>query len=165
MDIHLDTLLGFPDVTVESCTQELGNVFLKLYFLKDSANCPHCQQSSDDLHQTRSILIRDLSISGQATYLKVPRRQFYCQQCQSHFTEALSFMESGRQYTRRYEDYIYQQVQLSSIQQVARLEDLPFDRVEGIFNHQYQLKKKTHGATSSGLGLTRSVNAKATSSL
>jgi hypothetical protein len=21
MDIHLDTLLGFPDVTVESCTQ------------------------------------------------------------------------------------------------------------------------------------------------
>jgi hypothetical protein len=55
MDIHLDTLLGFPDVTVESCTQELGNVFLKLYFLKDSANCPHCQQSSDDLHQTRSI--------------------------------------------------------------------------------------------------------------
>jgi hypothetical protein len=74
-------------------------------------------------------------------------------------------MESGRQYTRRYEDYIYQQVQLSSIQQVARLEDLTFDRVEGIFNHQYQLKKKTHGATSSGLGLTRSVNAKATSSL
>jgi hypothetical protein len=30
MDIHLDTLLGFPDVTVESCTQELGNVFSRL---------------------------------------------------------------------------------------------------------------------------------------
>jgi transposase len=165
MDIHLDTLLGFPDITVESCTQELGNVFLKLSFLKYSADCPHCQQSSDDLHQTRSILIRDLSISGKSTYLKVPRRQFYCQQCQSHFTEVLSFMESGRQYTRRYEDYIYQQVQLSSIQQVSRLEEMTFDRVEGIFNHQYQLKKKTDGATSSGSGLTRSVNAKATSSL
>lgn len=164
MDIHLDTLLNFPDVTVESCTQELGNVFLKLHFLKDSADCPHCHQSSDDLHQTRSILLRDLSIFGQATYLKVPRRQFYCRRCKSHFTEVLSFMEPGRQYTRRYEDYIYQQVKCSSIQQVARSEDLTFDRVEGIFNHQYNLKKKTNGAASNGSGSTRSANAKATSS-
>ncbi len=103
MDIHLDTLLGLPDVTVESCNQELGTVFLKLHFLKDSAECPHCKQSSDELHQTRAILIRDLSIFGQATYLKVPRRQFYCRKCQSHFTEILSFMEACRQYTRRYE--------------------------------------------------------------
>jgi transposase len=165
MDIHIDTLLNFPDVTVESCTQELGNVFLKLHFLKERADCPHCNQLSNDLHQTRSILLRDLSIFGQATYLKVPRRQFYCQQCKLHFTELLSFMESGRQYTRRYEDYIYKQVQLSTVQQVARLEELTFDRVEGIFNHQYHLKKKTIGAVSSGLGLTRLVNAKDTSSL
>ncbi|NJM99902.1 MAG: transposase family protein [Phormidesmis sp. RL_2_1] len=165
MDIHLDTLLNFPDVTVESCTQEVGNVFLKLHFLKDSSVCPHCNQLSDNLHQTRSTLLRDLSIFGQATYLKVPRRQFYCQQCKTHFTEVLSFMESGRQYTRRYEEYIYQQVQLSTIQQVSRVEELTFDRVEGIFNHQYQLKKKTRGAASNGSGLTKSVNGKDISSL
>jgi transposase len=36
----------------------------------------------------RYILIRDLSIFGQATYLKVPRRQFYCGDCQNYFTES-----------------------------------------------------------------------------
>lgn len=165
MDIHLDTLLSFPDVSIESCAQELGDVFLKLHFLKEMADCPHCKQSSDDLHQTRSTLIRDLSIFGQATYLKVPRRQFYCRHCQSYFTEVLSFMESGRQYTRRYEEYIYQQVQLSTIEQVSRVEGLSFERVEGIFKHQYQLKKKIIGVASNGLALTKSVNVKGTVSL
>lgn len=93
------------------------------------------------MHQDRPILIRDLSIFGQATYLKVPRRQFYCGDCQSYFTESLTFMDTGRQDTRRYEEYIYQQVQLCSIEQVSRSERLSFERIQGIFKHQYAQKK------------------------
>ena len=74
-----------------------------------------CQKLSSVLHQDRPILIRDLSIFGQATYLKVPRRQFYCGDCQNYFTESLTFMDAGQQYTQLYEEYIYQQVQLCSI--------------------------------------------------
>jgi len=141
----LDTLLGLPDVTVESCFQELGEVFLKLAFLKDFSTCPHCGACSDELHQTRYSLLRDLAVFGKPTHLKIPRRQFYCQHCQSYFTEPLSFMESGRRYTKRYEEYIYQQVKLTTIEQVSRAEGLMFDRVEGIFKHQYNLKKRRLG--------------------
>ncbi|MFZ4677388.1 MAG: transposase family protein [Nodosilinea sp.] len=42
--------------------------------LNDVADCPDCGQSSGELHQSRAILVRDLSIFGQATHLKVPRR-------------------------------------------------------------------------------------------
>ncbi|NJP11473.1 MAG: transposase family protein [Leptolyngbyaceae cyanobacterium RU_5_1] len=112
------------------------------------------------MHQNRPILIRDLSIFGQTTYLKIPRRQFYCCDCQRYFTESLTFLDEGRQYTRRYEEYIYQQVQSSSIEQVSRVEDLSFDRIEGIFKHQYARKKTPDGQESSALALMKSASVK-----
>ena len=160
MDIHLDTLLNLPNVTVESCTRQDNDVSLKLRLLNEQASCPHCSKLSSELHQNRPILMRDLSIFGQATYLKIPRRQFYCSPCQRYFTESLTFLDEGRQYTRRYEEYIYQQVQLSSIQQVSRVEGLSFDRIEGIFKHQYAQKKTLDGQGLSELALTKSANVK-----
>lgn len=162
MDIHLDTLLKLPNATVESCTQQDNEAYLKLRLLNEEASCPQCEQLSSELHQTRPILIRDLSIFGQATYLKVPRRQFYCRHCQCYFTESLTFMDEGRQYTRRYEEHIYQQVQLSSIEQVSRVERLSFDRIQGIFKHQYTQKKLAGGQELSELELTKSANGKDT---
>ena len=160
MDFHLDTLLNLPNTTVESCTRQSNEVFLKLRFLTDTASCPHCQTMSETLNQNRPILIRDLSVFGQVTYLKVPRRQFYCRECQRYFTESLPFLDEGRLYTRRYEEYIYQQVQQSSIEQVSRAENLTFDRVEGIFKHQYAQKKRMDGKRLSGLESMKSANAK-----
>lgn len=162
MDLHLDTLLNLPSVTVESCTQQADEVYLKLHFLTAAARCPHCRKSSEELHQNRPIVIRDLSVFGQATYLQVPRRQFYCADCQRYFTESLSFANEGRQYTQRYEEYIYRQVQLSSIEQISRAEGLTFERVQGIFKQQYAQKKTTDGKESNELVLMRSVSGKGT---
>jgi len=106
MDFHIDTLLNLPHVTVEQCVQESGDVFLTLRLLNDTADCPNCGQSSGELHQSRPVLVRDLSIFGQATHLKIPRRQFYCRSCQQYFTELLPYVDKGRQYTCRYEAYI-----------------------------------------------------------
>lgn len=160
MDFHLDRLLNFPNITVESCIQQPNEVYLKLRFLNEEASCTQCKEVSAELHQDRPILMRDLSILGQATYLKVPRRQFYCQACQRYFTEILSFADVGRQYTRRYEEFIYQQVQLSSIEQVSRVERLSFDRIQGIFKHQYAQQKKKNGKTLNVSASMKSVSVK-----
>ena len=64
MDYYLDTLLNLAKLTVESCTQEEKQVFLKLRFLNETSDCPHCQNSSDKLAQNRPVLIRDLPILG-----------------------------------------------------------------------------------------------------
>lgn len=165
MDIHLDTLLKLPNATVESCTGQDNEAYLKLRLLNEEASCPHCKNLSSELHQNRPILIRDLSIFGQATYLKVPRRQFYCRHCQCYFTELLPFMDEGRQYTRRYEEHIYQQVQLSSIEQVSRVERLSFDRIQGIFKHQYAQKKLPGGQEPNELELMKLASAKGTKTL
>jgi transposase len=87
-------------------------------------------------------VIRDLSVFGKIVYLNTPRRQFYCQHCQKHFTEKLPFVDWERRYTQRYEEYVYQRVQSASVEQISRDEYLSWDQVQGIFNHQFSLKKK-----------------------
>lgn len=40
---------------------------------------------TEDLHQNRPILIRDLPVFGKVVYLKIPRRQFYCSRMSTLF--------------------------------------------------------------------------------
>ena len=145
MDFHLDILLNLPNLTVESCTQEEKEVFLKLRFLSEASDCPHCHNPSDKLHQNRPVLIRDLPVFGQSVHLHLPRRQFYCCFCQRYFTEQLSFVDWERRYTQRYEGVIYRRVQMTSIEQVSREENLSWDQVQGIFKHKFDQEKKQIG--------------------
>lgn len=141
MSFELDALLNIPGVTVEMCSYQDQEVYLTLGLLTDSCVCPHCQNHTQQIHQNRPILIRDLPVFGKRVYLRVPRRQFYCASCQRYFTERLDFAGWERRYTQRYEAYIYHKVQSSSLEQIAREETLSFDQVQGIFNHQNAQKK------------------------
>jgi transposase len=145
MDFHLDGLLNLPDITIEKCIKNDRKTILKVGFLTDYATCTHCQKSTDELHQIRTILIRDLPISGQLIELEIPRRQYYCKNCQKYFTEQLCFVDEGRRYTQRYEEYIYHRVQVTTVSQVKREEELSWDQVQGIFNHKRSQVKKPHG--------------------
>jgi transposase len=145
MDFHLDGLLNLPHITIERCIKNDRKTILKVCFLTDYATCPHCQKSTDELHQIRPILIRDLPISGQLIELEIPRRQYYCKNCQKYFTEQLCFVDEGRRYTQRYEEYIYHRVQVTTVEQVKREEELSWDQIQGIFNHQRSQVKKPHG--------------------
>lgn len=145
MDFHLDGLLNLPHITRERCIKNDRKTILKVGFLTDYATCPHCQKSTDELHQIRTILIRDLPISGQLIELEIPRRQYYCKNCQKYFTEQLCFVDVGRRYTQRYEEYIYHRVQVTTVSQVKREEELSWAQIQGIFNHQRSQVKKPHG--------------------
>lgn len=143
MDLHLDTLLHLPYATVETCSYMDENVCLQIRFLNDRISCPYCGNSTDELHQVRSVLVRDLPVFGQQAYLKIPRRQFYCKACQRYPSERLEFMDWERRHTRRYEMYVYEHVNNSSVAQVSREEKLSQGEIQGIFDHQIQgLKKK-----------------------
>lgn len=135
MSVYLDDLLDFPNVRVKSYTQIEGNVTLSLVMISDSIVCPHCGHLTDELHQNRPVLIRDLSIFGHPTYLHLPRRQFYCSECQKYSTEKLEFVDWKRRHTQRYEEDIYQRVQSSNMEQIGREEDLKYDEIKGMFDH------------------------------
>jgi transposase len=74
MDFHLDTLLNLPNIVADSYSSTLDAIVVKLQLVNAGINCPNCNDYISQVHQTRSVLVRDLSIFGQVVYLKVPRR-------------------------------------------------------------------------------------------
>ena len=66
-----DALLNLPQVTVFTCQQQEGFIILKLELLNSGSNCLHCQTYTDNLHQTRPILVRDLPIFAQGVHLHI----------------------------------------------------------------------------------------------
>jgi transposase len=145
MSFHLDYLLDLPGVMVETCTCIDNQFILQLKIVSSGINCPHCQSYTEELHQNRPILARDLSTFGKAVYLKVPRRQFYCSHCQRYSTEVLTWIDWKRQHTQRYEEHIYQRVKVASIEQVSREEALSREVIQGIFDHVHRQRKKHLG--------------------
>lgn len=142
MNFQLDTLLNLPGITVETCSHLEDHICLKLQALSSGINCPHCQKYTEELHQDRPILVRDLPTFGKAVYLQIPRRQFYCSGCQRYVTEDFGFIDWKRRHTQRYEATIYQRIQTSSVEQVSREERLSAEEIKGIFDHVHSQKKK-----------------------
>lgn len=142
MDFHLDRLLNFPETTVESCQDMEDYACLKLRLLNDGIICPHCQHYTENVHQNRPVLVRDLPIFGRGVYLKVPRRQFECNNCGKRTTEPLEFLSASRRHTQRYENHIYQRVVATNIEQVCREEQLKYDEIKGIFDYISKRHKK-----------------------
>ena len=78
MLFFLENLLNLPKVSIRNVIQEGKEAFLVLNCEEEEVKCNYCGSLSDELHQTNNILVKDLPISGQTVYLKVPRRKFYC---------------------------------------------------------------------------------------
>jgi transposase len=146
MSFHLDYLLDLPGVKVETCTQIEGKIYFRLSVIASGIVCPHCKNYTEELHQNRPILTRDLPVFGRFVYLKVPRRQFYCPNCQRYSTEELEFLDKKRRHTQRYEQNIYARVQQSSMEQIVREEGLSYDEIKSIFTQVYSSQKKTVGS-------------------
>jgi transposase len=145
MDFYLDYILDLPEVKVESCTQIEGKILLGLRIVGEGMVCHHCQSYTEQLHQNRPILVRDLPVFGRPVYLKVPRRQFYCPNCQRYPTEKIDFLYLKRRHTQRYEQNIYERVKQSSMEQIGREEELSYEEIKGIFEQVNKAKKNRIG--------------------
>ena len=131
--ISLNPFLGLPNITVSSYFEKEEFIILQINLLHEKVKCFSCDFETDDIHQNRPILIRDLSICGHKVYLQVPRRQIYCPHCQKYSTEILNFVEKRRNFTKRYEEYIYERVKELTVTQVSVNEKLTAEQVKTIF--------------------------------
>ena len=154
MDFCLDTLLNLPNVIADSYASTLDSIVVKLQLINAGINCPNCNEYICQVHQTRPILVRDLSVFGQVVYLKVPRRQFYCFNCKMSPTESLFWLNKKQRQTNRYQEYIYERVSVAgdpprkelTVKQVSENEKMTEDAIQDIF-HKVAQSKKRLGAT------------------
>ena len=129
----LTQLLDLAPYQVVEVEMQEDRLILDIASSEGDAVCPRCGQRCIDLHQNHQRMVRDLPLSGKACYLRFVRRRFWCARCGRPFSERLDFVGEYRDYTRRYEAWIFQQVRENNITSVQRLEGLSFDQVESIF--------------------------------
>ena len=120
----LTQLLAIPHYEVIGVTFDKESLTVDLHSTVEGAICPRCGQWGTTLHENHARLVRDLPISGKACYLRFVRRRFFCSHCRRPFSEPLDFVEDHRDYTRRYQAWIFQQVKENNIASVQRLEGL-----------------------------------------
>ncbi|QLE59282.1 transposase family protein [Nostoc sp. TCL26-01] len=138
MELDFTNLLDLPGVEVDSWHYSPDAITFNLKILAKGIYCSYFHDYTEELHQVRPILVRDLSAFGKPVYLKLPRRQFYCRICQRYITEQLNFIDYRRKYTQRYEVNIYSQVHSSSIEQISKQENLNIEQVKNIVNYVEQ---------------------------
>jgi transposase len=143
MNLNIDSFLNLPKVKVIDGGQISNFYLLQLQLTNQDINCPNCQKHLNVLHQVRYILVRDLSISGMEVYLKVPRRKYYCRECQKYTTERLEWLDSRKLLTSRYKEYIYGRVKDLTVEQVSRSENLGSKQVQKIFNELSRIEIKS----------------------
>lgn len=122
---------------------KLPNISVKEYYKLDEetcifvvepkakkAICTRCGQTSHNLHQNRWHLVKDLSVSGQKTYLKVNRRQWKCKICGRPFSEELEWLKMRRRYTKRLAENILKQLANSNIKNLCKINGVTTAEVE-----------------------------------
>ena len=132
----LTQLLDIPNYHVISAEIETNKITLDIESVSKTAACPHCGKTSKMLHERHPRIVRDLPISGKPTYLRFVRRRFFCDDCHRAFSESLGFVDERRDYTRRYQHWIFLQVRENNIITVHRAEGLTYDQIESIFLHE-----------------------------
>jgi transposase len=136
---HLTALLNLPGVEIEFFKISDDCIVYDLIILDSGTRCPKCTSYTEELHQVRKILVRDLPAFGKKVHLQIPRRQFYCKVCQCYITEHLDFVDFRRKYTQRFEQEIFEQTNNFSLEQLSKLENLEVGEIKNIVSH---VKKK-----------------------
>lgn len=132
MDLF-NAILDLPAMTVSAVEYNDNEVHIHLVHTTERRSCPRCGQESAELHQNHARIVRDLPISGKACYLHFTKRRFFCRGCQQPFSEKLDFVDPYRDYTGRYQDYIYRLVRENNVSYVERIEGLSYEVAERIF--------------------------------
>lgn len=66
------------------------------------AVCPRCAKLAKAAYDTRKVRIRDQPVRGNAIWLVVTKKRFYCKSCKKPFTEPLPGVLPKRRTTQRY---------------------------------------------------------------
>lgn len=121
---ELADLLDIYSVRVTGYVKDPGELRVSLQFESESAACPTCGVRSVHKHQETVVEVRDLPCFGRRVFLMLPRRRFKCKPCGAVFTEHLPFVEFRTSFTKRYEQYIYEQCRERSFTTVERQEGI-----------------------------------------
>ena len=106
----IENLLQLKDVIVTNIECVGKQMHIHLRMQQRLHCCPQCGSITSKVHDYRTQLVRDVSISGYETILHLRKRRHVCPSCGKRFDEHIDFLPRYRQFTNRVNLQIYEQL-------------------------------------------------------
>ena len=83
---YIVKLLGLEDVIVTSVERECEILRIHIELPRKPHSCPCCSKSTQQIHDYREQVIKDIPFGG-VTYLHLRKRRYVCPECGKRFYE------------------------------------------------------------------------------
>lgn len=131
--MDLNEILEIPQFKGIELEKEAGEITIIGELQNTDKSCPDCKKEAVKPHQYYKKRVRTLPLSNKPTYLSFIHTNYLCLSCGRTYLERIDFVDRQRQYTKAYEDYVYELARKQDWSRVAELEKLSFDIIQGIF--------------------------------
>lgn len=106
----IEKLLQLKDVIVTNIECQGREMHIWLRMEQRMYFCPCCGTITGKVHDYRTQLVKDISISGYDTILHLRKRRHVCPECGKRFDERIDFLPRYRQFTNRVSMQIFEQL-------------------------------------------------------
>lgn len=116
----IEKLLQLKDVIVTNIECIEREMHISLRMEQRYHECPSCGNITSKVHDYRTQIVRDVSISGYDTILHLRKRRHVCPVCGKRFDEKIDFLPRYRQFTNRVTMQVFEQFkECRSIKSIA----------------------------------------------
>lgn len=94
-------LLELEDVIVKDISSSNTELHISFTLKRRPHTCPHCHSITEQVHDYRTSIIKDLPILGKKTFLHYSKRRYHCPCCEKHFYESFPLLPKYYRITTR----------------------------------------------------------------
>lgn len=137
---YIEQILEIQGYSVEKIIKNENR--LTICLLKDQKEyvCPHCGLISCMYYDRRQAVIEDLNMSGKRVFIRFDKHRIHCHVCRRVVTERIDFLDPGRRYTKRLEQFIGMLCREMTVKAVSELTGLHWESVRDIDKKFIRLK-------------------------
>ena len=94
-------LLEMEDVIVNDVSSSSSEIHISITLKRKPHVCPNCSFVTEQIHDYRSSVIKDIPVMGKQTFLHYRKRRYHCPCCNKHFYESFPFIPKYCRITTR----------------------------------------------------------------
>lgn len=94
-------LLELEDVILENVSSDNTELHVSFSLKRKPHTCPYCSSITEQIHDYRTSVIKDVPFMGKLTFLHYRKRRYHCPCCGKHFYESFKLLPKHYRITTR----------------------------------------------------------------
>jgi len=94
-------LLELKDAIITNISSSNEEIHIFFHLQRKPCSCPHCSNITEQVHDYRVSILKDLPIMGKKTFLHYRKRRYHCPACGKHFYEPFTLVDKYQRISNR----------------------------------------------------------------